>query len=424
MMAARRVVASSAVAASRRVFPGASNGEFDLPAALDRVLARGDGARVWDDEGREYRDFTCGWGSALVGHARPEVVAAVVRQAPLGSNFSYVSEESARLGARIQALSPCVDRLRFVASGTEANLYCERLARAFTGRPTILKFDGAYHGAHELGVTSFHGATHERPAAPTPAAPACAPRGVGDRVLVAPFNDLAAVEGILEDRAEDVAAVFVEPVHRCTPPAPGFLEGLREATRRRNVLLVFDEVVTGFRLALGGAQEHYGVEPDLVAYGKGLGGGYPIGCFGGRADVVDVVDEARHSAGDEPAYVWSASTLGGNPISCAAANAALDIFERPETYPRLRGLGRRFREGLRAVLAARGVDGVVVGDGPIAQIQFADEARKRRVLLGLFERGIFLNPISTKLYLSLAHTDADLAFFCETLDATLVEAQS
>lgn len=416
-VAARRL--SSAVATSRRIFPGASNGEFDLPTALDTVLARGEGARVWDEGGREYLDFTMGWGSALVGHAHPEIVDAVVARAPLGSNFSYVTEESAGLGARVADLSPCVEKLRFVASGTEANLYCERVARAYTRRPTIVKFDGAYHGAHELGVTSFRGATAAAPPFPRPAAAGCAPGGVGDRVLVSPFNDLAAVEALLEARSSEVAAVFAEPLHRCTPPAPGFLEGLRAITKRHGALLVFDEVVTGFRLALGGAQEYYGVEPDLVAYGKGLGGGYPIGCWGGRADLVDVVDEAR--LGGPDAYVWSASTLGGNPVTCAAANAALDVLERPGTYPHLRGLGARFRDGLRAVLAARSVDAAVVGDGPLAQIQFADESRKRRALLGLFSRGIFLNPMSTKLYLSLAHTDADLAAFCETLDATLAD---
>ena len=219
--------------------------------------------------------------------------------------------------------------------------------------------------------------------------------------------------------ARDVAAVFVEPLHRCTPPAPGFLEGLRAATAERGVLLVFDEVVTGFRLALGGAQERYGVSPDLVAYGKALGGGYAIGAFGGRADVVDAVDEARHGAGGT--YVWAASTLGGNPVSAAAANAALDVFERPETYPFLRGLGARFRATLRDVLAARGVAGDVVGDGPLAQIQFADDGLRRAALLGLFARGVFLNPMSTKLYLSLAHTERDVADFGARLDAVLAD---
>jgi len=233
-----------------------------------------------------------------------------------------------------------------------------------------------------------------------------------------------------------LAGVIVEPLQRCVPPRPKFLEGLRELTRRHGALLLFDEVVTGFRLAYGGAQEYYGVVPDLVAYGKALGGGYPIGAFGGRREVLDLVREDRLG---KSSYVWTASTLGGNPISTAASLAALAVLREPGTYERLHALGEYLRAGLARVLADAGLEAVVIGDGPLAQFvlgggevhdyrssQHSEKALARRISLGLFERGIFLNPMGTKLYLSLAHTEAVcdvfLERFAETLAAVRVPA--
>jgi glutamate-1-semialdehyde 2,1-aminomutase len=206
-------------------------------------------------------------------------------------------------------------------------------------------------------------------------------------------------------------------LQRCTPPRPGFLEGLRAACDKHGVLLIFDEVVTGFRLAYGGAQEFYGVVPDLVAYGKALGGGFPIGAFGGGVEIMDWVREDRLGT---PDYVWTASTLGGNPVSSAAALAALGIYRRTDTYQRLRELGEYLRHGMRRVLAERQQRAQVIGDGPLAQVVFSpdpvfdyrstkrgDGAKGRKLMLGLFRRGVFLNPMGTKLYLSLAHDQAE-----------------
>ncbi len=421
---------STATQRSLAVFPAGSNGEFDLPAELSIVIARGAGCRLWDAQGREFLDFSMGWGSVLVGHARPEVVDAVSAQAPMGSNFAYVTEPSLGLAEEIVRLSPACDLVRFCASGTEATMYCQRLARAFTGKPKILKFEGAYHGANEVGVTSLFPADPPDFPEPDPSSGGIAHMVKRD-VLVAPYNDLAVTRAIIAEHQADIAGVIVEPLQRCMPPEDGFLEGLRAAASEAGVLLIYDEVVTGFRLAYGGAQEYYGVVPDLVAYGKALGGGYPIGAFGGRRDIMETVREDRLG---NPDYVWVASTLGGNPVSTAAAGAALSVFRQPGAYAHLHGLGDYLRAGLRTRLRERQVSAQVIGDGPLAQVVFSrepvrdyrstqkgDKAKGRALMLGLFERGVFLNPMGTKLYLSLAHDEAVCDDFLARFDAALVE---
>jgi glutamate-1-semialdehyde 2,1-aminomutase len=407
------------------VLPGGSNGEFGLPPELTVVLERGDGCRLWTADGRELIDFSMGWGSALVGHARAEVVSAVRSAVGTGANFAYPGVGAVRLAERLVALSPACERVRFCASGTEATMYGLRLARAWSGRAGVLRFEGAYHGSHDVGVTSLF------PSGETPF-PEPEPSSAGiesDRVFVAPYNDLETTRSILEQNESRIGAVIVEPFQRCLSPAAGFLEGLREVTERLSIPLVFDEVVTGFRLGLEGAQGYYGVVPDLAAYGKALGGGLPIGAFGGRADIMDLVHEDRIGT---KGYVWTASSLGGNPVSAAAANAALDIFETPGTYERLHELGRLFREELARVVHDSGRVACVLGDGPLGQVVFtdgpvadyrshrrSDRALSRAMMLGLFERGVFLNPMGTKLYLSLAHDASVIDAFMDRLSDTL-----
>lgn len=404
-------------------FPAASNGEFGLPPEAVPVLERGAGPRVWDTDGREFLDFTMAWGSALVGHARTELIEATRAAATQGANFAAVNRRSVQLAERLQQLCPCAERVRFVASGTEATLLCLRIAHAATGRRKVVRFQGAYHGQHPVGIA---GMIHGQPRV----APACDPSGAGapwveHDVLVAPFNHLEETVRILEENATDLAAVIVEPFHRCLSPVPGFLAGLREATRRLGILLIFDEVVTGFRFAPGGAQQHYGVVPDLAAYGKALGGGYPIGAYAGRAAIMDTVNEHRLPG---PGYAWSASTTGGNPISCAAALANLEVLNQPGVYEHLHALGQTFRKQLARVFADAGVPAQVLGDGPIAQFvltpnpvhdhascQAADRVLARTIMLELVRNGIFLNPMGTKLYLSMTHGQAELDGFCATL---------
>jgi len=410
------------------IFPaGISNGEFGLPPDLLAVMERAEGCRLWDTAGNEFLDFSMGWGSCLVGHARPEVVEAVQRQAPLGANFAYLNNQALALAEEIGRVSPAAERLRFCASGTEATMYCQRLARAFTGRPKILKFEGAYHGANEAGVTSLF--PNRNLDFPEPELTSAGTPAARDHLLVAPYNDLEATSAIIAAHGGELAGVIVEPLQRCTAPEPGFLEGLRAACSEHGLLLIFDEVVTGFRLAYGGAQEYYGVIPDLIAYGKALGGGLPIGAFGGRTEIMEQVNEDRIGGSD---YVWMASTLGGNPISTAAANATLSVFRHPGTYERLHGLGGYLRRSLREVLEQRPVQAQVIGDGPLAQVVFSsdpvrdyrstakgDKAKGRALMLGLFRRGVFLNPMGTKLYLSLSHDEAVCDAFIERVDDAL-----
>ena len=396
------------------VFPaGISNGEYGLPEDQIVVIEKGTGCRLWDTGGKEFLDFSMAWGSCLVGHARPEVVEAVSAQAPNGSNFAYLNSHVLALAEEIQRISPAAQRLRFCASGTEATMYCQRLARATTGRPKILKFEGAYHGANEAGVTSLfprHAPDYPRPELTSAGTPA-----MREYLLIAPYNDLAESRRIIVENAAELAGVIIEPLQRCISPKPGFLEGIRAACTEAGVLFIFDEVVTGFRLAYGGAQEYYGVVPDLIAYGKALGGGYPIGAFGGRTDIMEWTNEHRIGGDD---YVWMASTLGGNPISTAAANAALGVLRQPGTYEKLHCLGSYLREGMTKVLAQRQINAQIIGDGPLAQVVFSadpvfdyrstkkgDSVKGRALMLALFDRGIFLNPMGTKLYISVAHDE-------------------
>ena len=413
------------------IFPaGISNGEFGLPPDSLTAIESGLGCRLLDTAGRAFLDFSMAWGSCLVGHAHPEVVAAVTRQAAMGSNFAHLNRPALAVAEEIHRVCPAAERLRFCASGTEATMYCMRLARAHTGKPKILKFEGAYHGANETGVTSLF--PQRRQNFPLPELTSAGTPAAADGVLVAPYNDAAALAEILAAHAFETAAVIVEPLQRCTPPKPGFLEAVRAACTAHGVLLIFDEVVTGFRLAYGGAQEYYGVIPDLVAYGKALGGGYPIGVFGSRAEIMAQVAEDRF--GDD-GYVWMASTLGGNPVSSAAAEAALGILREPGTYDRLHRLGAELRAAMTEALAVRGVAAQIIGDGPLAQVVFSaapafdyrstragDPRRGRALMLELFRRGVFVNPMGTKLYLSIAHDEAAceefIGHFAAALDAT------
>jgi len=395
---------------------------------VDTVLSHGKGSRIYDVFGREYIDYSLAWGSTILGHAHPAIAEAVKRQLEKAFNFSYVTEQALELAEEIRNTIPCAEKVRFAASGTEATMYSIKLGKAYTGRNKLLKFEGSYHGAHDYGIMSlFPQRLVEFPMAqPTSAGTS---QALSREVLIAPFNDLETTTQIIDRHRDQLGGVIVEPLQRCTPPEKGFLEGLREITRQREIPLIFDEVVTGFRLAYGGAQEYYGVTPDLAAFGKAMGGGFPIGAFCGKAEIMDLCIEAN--LGSEN-YVWVASTGGGNPVSMAASLATLQELRKPGTYERLHGLGNALREGLMEALRDLGITGQVIGDGPLGQVIFtrekivdyrsafgSDRAKGRRFMLGLFEKGLFLNPLGTKLYLSLAHTDEDIHAFLERAHAVL-----
>jgi glutamate-1-semialdehyde 2,1-aminomutase len=407
---------------SFEVFPGGSLGEFNLPRELSTVLSHGKGSRVYDVFGREYIDYSLGWGSVILGHAHPVIAESVKMQVEKAFNFSYVTQQALELAEEIRRVISCAEKVRFAASGTEATMYAIKLAKAYTGCNKILKFEGSYHGAHDYGVMSlFPQRLVDFPLAqPTSAGTS---QAISQEVLIAPFNDLEKTTHIIDRHRSQLGGVIVEPLQRCTPPEEGFLEGLRDVTRKRGIPLIFDEVVTGFRLAYGGAQEYYGVTPDLAAFGKAMGGGFPIGAFCGKAEIMDLCIEAN--LGSEK-YVWVASSLGGNPVSMAASLATLEELRKPGSYGRLHEMGNTLREGLREILRDEGINGQVIGDGPLGQIIFtgekivdyrsafrADRAKGRSFMLGLFEQGIFLNPLGTKLYISLAHTNDDIHTFLE-----------
>lgn len=398
-------------------FPGGSLGEFNLPREFSTVLSHGKGSKLYDVSGKEFIDYSLSWGSVILGHAHPAVTKAVKKQVERGSSFSYVNEPVLELAQELVKAIPCAEKIRFAASGTEATFYAIRFSKAYTGRPRVLKFEGAYHGAHDVGIMSLFPQKLLPFPAPEPTSAGTSKR-IQEEVLIAPYNDLKTTQKIIDQYGEEIACVIMEPLQRCTPPVKGFLEGIRKKTKEKGILLVFDEVVTGFRLAYGGAQEYYGVIPDIAAFGKAMGGGYPIGAICGRADILDLCTESN--LGKER-YVWFASTLAGNPVSAAASLATLKELRKQGTYQRLHGIGERLRNGFINLLKELGISGQVLGDGPLCQVLFtekpvvdyrtafrADREKARQFALGLFKNGIFLNPMGTKLYLSLAHSSQDI----------------
>ena len=415
---------------SFKLFPGGSFGEFNLPKELSTVLSHGKGAKLYDVFGKEFIDYSLSWGSVILGHAHPAVTEAVRKQIERGSSFSYVSELALELAQELVRAIPCAEKMRFAASGTEATFYCLRFAKAYTGKPKILKFEGAYHGAHDVGVMSLFPQKLFSFPTPEPTSSGIS-KQVQEEVLIAPYNDLETTRKIIDQYGNEIACVIMEPLQRCTPPVAGFLEGVRKITKERGILLIFDEVVTGFRLAYGGAQEYYGVIPDLAAYGKAMGGGYPIGAICGKGDILDLCIEAN--LGKER-YIWFASTLAGNPVSAAASLATLRELRKPGAYERLHALGRNLRDGYRRLLQEFEIPGQVLGDGPLCQVLFtenpvmdyrtafrADREKGRQFALGLFKNGIFLNPMGTKLYISLTHTDEDIQKILEVSQKVLKE---
>jgi glutamate-1-semialdehyde 2,1-aminomutase len=413
------------LALAQRYLPGACLGQNALPPELSFVAASGEGARLVDVRGRTYLDYVLGSGPLLLGHAHPALVRAVQEQVARGSTFFWLSEPAIRLAEAVVEAVPCAEQVRFVSTGTEATMFACRMARAFTRREKVLKFEGGWHGLHDYAMVGNWRVPSESPYPHPGPDVGGIPRGALESVVVAPFNDLDTTERVAAAVAGDLAAVIVEPLQRAVRPEPGFLAGLRDLTRRLGALLVFDEVVTGFRLAYGGAQERYGVVPDLAVYGKALTGGFALAAIAGRADVMATADPGRKGSLD---YAALSGTLSGNALACAAGVAALAELRRPGVYPRLHALGERLRGGLARRAVRAGVPLQAIGDGPLAQVFFvdpgaaltseralraADGRKAARFALECLRRGIFTLP-NTKLYLSLAHSEADVDW---TLDA-------
>ena len=403
--------AQEIVAKAKRVLPGGTFGNF----AAEVVIREGKGGRVWDENGTEYIDYLLGSGPMLVGHAHPEVTEAAQAQIAKGTTFFANNRLGIELAEAIIEAVPCAEQVRFVSSGTEADLYAMRAARAFTRRDKILKFEGGYHGMSDYSLMSL---APRRSGNFPMAVPDSAgiPKSVRDDMIIAPFNDAEVVEGLVKEHRDELAGVIVEPFQRIIPPAPGFLAKLRKITAENGVPLIFDEVVTGFRLAYGGAQEYYGVVPDLCTLGKVIGGGFPLAAIAGREEIMAHFD--KNKVGDEN-FLVQIGTLSGNPVAAAAGLATMAILKRPGAYERIHATGRELMGALGDLLKRAGIAAQVTGEPPLFDVVFTDETIRdyRSTLSGdadlmrrfnglLRERGILKGE--SKYYISLAHTDQDI----------------
>ena len=404
------------VEAARRIFPGGVLSRHKLDDAHQLVFVSGRGSRVTDAAGREFIDFTSAGGAVLLGYDHPGVLAALDAQARRGVHFfSLLNDAAIRYGTELVDVLPIGGQLRFCCSGAEATFNAIRLARAYTGRDRILKFEGAYHGHHDYGMWSYNRfAAHSFSPAPNSAGMAA---GIAADIVVAPYNDAAALEHVFRREKSAIAAVIAEPVQRMAAPAPGYLERLRELASESGAVLIFDETVTGFRLALGGAQERFGVVPDLAVYGKSLGGGLPLAAVVGDPEIMALASvEAWRN---DPRGVFFSGTLFGNPMACAAGRAFLDALRKPDAYPPFLSRAEALKAGLRQILGKHAVDAHVVGEGPMWRLCFGDPRRlhdvratfdgerQRAFDLGLLDSGIFVRPGGGH-YFSMAHTDEDV----------------
>jgi glutamate-1-semialdehyde 2,1-aminomutase len=379
------------------------------PLVIDHAL----GTRLFDVDGREYLDYVCSWGALILGHAHADVVAAVSEQAGRGTSYGMTSPLEIELGEKITRAVPSLELVRFVSSGTEAAMSAVRLARAFTDRDRVIKFEGCYHG-HSDGFLSEAGS-----GLATLGIAACpgVPEVFARLTLNTPYNDLAGVERLFRRHAGKIAAIIVEPVAAnmgVVAPVPGFLQGLREISKREGALLIFDEVITGFRMAYGGAQGVYGIDPDLTVLGKIIGGGLPVAAYGGKRNIMERVAPLGP--------VYQAGTLSGNPLAMRAGLATLPRLEAPGFYEGVNRRTQRLAEGLGNALKESAISGQVNVAGSLLTLFFceqpvrnyddakkSDTAKFAKFFQGMLERGIFLPPSQYEaLFVSAAHSDAEI----------------
>ncbi len=379
------------------------------PIVFDRVK----GAYAWDVDGNRYIDYVGSWGPAICGHAHPEVIAALHDALEKGTSFGAPCLLENQLAELVIEAVPSVEMVRFVNSGTEACMAVLRLMRAFTGRDKLIKFEGCYHGHADMFLVKAGSgvATLGLPDSPG------VPRSTTANTLTAPYNDLEAVKTLFAENPGEIAGVILEPVvgnAGFITPEPGFLEGIREITRDNGALLVFDEVMTGFRISYGGAQARFGITPDLTTMGKVIGGGLPVGAYGGRADIMAMVSPAG------PMY--QAGTLSGNPLAMTAGIKTLQLLKQPGTYERLEAITKRLSSGILEAAKAAGLPitggsisamfGFFLCDGPVrnfGEAKAADTARFGKLHRAMLERGVYLAPSAFEAgFTSLAHSDADI----------------
>ncbi len=393
------------------VLPGGNLGNV----GKDIVIERGEGSHIWDASGNEYIDYLLGSGPMLIGHSHPEVIEVVREQLAKGTTFFANNEHAIELAEEIVSAVPCADKVRFSSTGTEATLYAMRAARAYRRKDKILKFEGGFHGMNDYSLMSIW---PSRLVDFPNAVPGSAgiPRSVQDEMLIAPFNDLETTRGIIEERHDEIAGIIVEPLQRLIPPRPGFLQGLRDLTNEFGIPLIFDEIVTGFRFSYGGAQEFYGVTPDICTLGKAVAGGFPLTAIAGREDIMAHMDSGGVESED---FMPQIGTLSGNPIAAVAGLKTLEILRRPGTYESMRATGGALKEALQRMLDEAEVPARVTGEDVLFDVYFtsaeitdyrstltADSATMGHFNAGVLERGIFKG--GSKFYISAAHDENDV----------------
>ncbi len=401
---------------AHRYLSGGGLGNVTLDSQHDLIVQRGSGSRIWDISGRSYIDYLMGSGPMVLGHSHPSVVTAVSEAISLGSTFFANNQPSILLAEELVKAIPCADKVRFTTSGTDATFQAMRISRAFRQRDKILKFEGGFHGTSDYALMSQEPRTLN--SFPTSqASTGGIPESIQNLVLIAPFNNTDISTSIIEKHHDEIAGVILEPMQRMIPPSPGFLKSLREVTAHYEIPLIFDEVVTGFRLSYGGAQTLYGVTPDLTALGKIMGGGYPLGAVCGRQEIMDMYDISKTSSLN---HVSQIGTLNGNPIAATAGLATLAELRKEGTYEQLWSTGRQLRESLDKFCLESEIPAQTSGEDPVFDLMFTlDPLTDYRSTLNannqmktvfrnlLQEEGIFQGP--QKFYPSLAHDRKDIS---------------
>ncbi len=403
---------------AKKYIPGGVNSPvraFKSVGDVPRFIAKAKGSHIWDVDGNEYIDYVCSWGPMILGHAHPSVVEGIKEQAEKGTSYGAPTELEVELAKMIVDLVPSVEKVRMVNSGTEATMSAIRLARGYTGRNKVIKFEGGYHGHVDAllvkagsGLTTFG----------VPTSPGI-PEDFAKHTITVPFNDIDALKKVVDEVGDDVAAVIMEPVMANAGliiPEPGFLEKVRELTAEKGIVLIFDEVITGFRLSLGGAQEYFGITPDLSCFGKIIGGGLPVGAFGGKAEIMDYL------APEGPVY--QAGTLSGNPLAMIAGIRTLRELQKPGVYDELRKKTEKLSDGLKEAAKSAGIydklcfkqiESIsIVYFTPVDVKNYKDALTSNTEAYAKFfrkmlEQGVYLAPSQFEVaFMSTAHTDEDI----------------
>ena len=404
------------IADAERIFP-TSTRCLTFDENLNFCVSKAKGSHIWDVSGNEYIDYLLGSGPHVLGHAHPAVLEALRTIPENGTSFLIINENAVALGKKIIEHVPCADMVSLHSSGSEATFFALRLARVYRKRDKILKFEGAYHGMHDYAMMSNQWTMGSPPLPQAVPNTHGIPRVLNDEVLIAPFNDLERTVEIISKHQDELAGVIIEPVQRTFEPKPGFLQGVRELTAKLDIPLIFDEVVTGFRLGLGGAQELYGVTPDLCALGKAISGGLPLGVLCGREDIMAIANPKRRL--QMLPYSMQTGTFSSNPICTGVACAIISEFEKPGVYERLEEVGTRVSAGLRDAIAHAGIEACVTGVPSVFEIWFAKEApfdhpsskasdfyKNIRFSDLLLRQGVL--KAAEKFFVSAAHTDEDI----------------